>query len=138
MPFGNFTLASAVADFGLTMTSQPLFAGVPPVDPGPVIRQTHASYGQLAVGINTQKPTAPMVGAESLGKAPRPDLDATVGDHLQLKAGWSGLMGQGCQAASQEVGRHTGGMDKHVHPDDLFLGRRSARVQRRWRAAGLR
>lgn len=55
MAFGNFTLTSAVTEFGLTMTSQPLFAGVPAADPGPILRQTHAQYGQLAVGINTEK-----------------------------------------------------------------------------------
>ena len=55
MAFGNFTLASAVADFGLSITSQPLFEDVPPVVAGPVIRQTHALCAQLALGINTEK-----------------------------------------------------------------------------------
>ena len=55
MAFGNFTLASAVADFGLTVRSQPLFPGVPPVDIGPGLRYALDTFGQLAVGINTEK-----------------------------------------------------------------------------------
>ena len=55
MPFGNFTLASAVADFGLTVRSQPLFPHVPPVDIGVGLRYALDTFGQLAVGINTEK-----------------------------------------------------------------------------------
>ena len=67
MPFGNFTLPSVVDQFGLTMTSQPLFGGVPPVDSGPAVRQFLATFGQLALGINTEKARsewmiAPVVG----------------------------------------------------------------------------
>jgi hypothetical protein len=67
MAFGNFTLPSAVEQFGLTMTSRSLFGGVPSVDAGPVVRQFLATFGQLALGINTEKARsewmiAPVVG----------------------------------------------------------------------------
>lgn len=67
MAFSNFTLPSAVEHFGLTLTSQPLFPGVPPVDAGHVVHQTLKMFGQLALGINTEKARsewliAPVVG----------------------------------------------------------------------------
>ena len=55
MAFSNFTLASAATDFGLTLTGQSLFAGVPPVDSGEGVRHTLSTFGQLALGINTEK-----------------------------------------------------------------------------------
>ncbi len=67
MAFGNFTLPSVIDQFGLMMTSQPLFGGVPPVDPGAAVRAALGSLGQLALGINTEKARsewliAPVVG----------------------------------------------------------------------------
>jgi hypothetical protein len=55
MAFGNFTLASAVADFGLTVRSQSLFHDVADVDVGTGLRYYIETFGQLAVGINTEK-----------------------------------------------------------------------------------
>jgi len=67
MAFGNFTLPSVVDQFGLIMTSQPLFGGVPPVEAGPAVHQFLTTFGQLALGINTEKARsewmiAPVVG----------------------------------------------------------------------------
>ncbi|MGL4423969.1 MAG: hypothetical protein ACRCZF_25165 [Gemmataceae bacterium] len=67
MAFGSFTLSSAVDQFGLTMTSQPLFGGVPLVDAGHAVHQFLSTFGQLALGINTEKARsewmiAPVVG----------------------------------------------------------------------------
>ena len=68
MAFGNFTLASAVADFGLTVHSQPLFPHVPPVDIGPGLRYALDSFGQLAVGINTEKARSEWLIASLFGE----------------------------------------------------------------------
>ncbi len=69
MAFSNFTLPSAVADFGLTMvTSQPLFPGVLPVDPGPSVRYTLNELGQLALRVNTEKSRSEWLIAPLLGE----------------------------------------------------------------------
>jgi hypothetical protein len=69
MAYNNFTLQSAQAAFGLTLTtSQPLFAGVPPVDVGPVTRHVLASLGQLALRVNTEKARSEWIIAPVLGE----------------------------------------------------------------------
>ncbi len=68
MAFSNFTLASAVADFGLTLSSQPLFAGVPVFGAGPTVHHVLESMGQLAVGINTEKARSEWLIAPLLGE----------------------------------------------------------------------
>ena len=69
MAFGNFTLASAVADFGLTMTtSAPLFPTVPAVDPGETLRQSLARLGPLALKVNTEKARSEWLIAPVLGE----------------------------------------------------------------------
>lgn len=56
MSYSSFTLQTAVAEFGLTLTTrEPLFPHVPPVDPGPTVRHTLEHYGQLALTINSEK-----------------------------------------------------------------------------------
>jgi len=67
--FSNFTLASAVAEFGLTLsTSEPLFTGVPSVELGPTFRYTLEHYGPLALKINTEKSRSEWLIAPLLGE----------------------------------------------------------------------
>lgn len=68
MAFSNFTLPAAVDQFGLTMTSQSLFGDVPPVDAGPAVRQFLETFGQLALGINTEKARSEWMIAPVLGE----------------------------------------------------------------------
>jgi hypothetical protein len=69
MAFGNFTLASAASDFGLTLTtSEPLFDGVPPVDPGEGLRQSLARFSPLALKVNTEKARSEWLIAPVLGE----------------------------------------------------------------------
>ena len=69
MAFSNFTLQSAQADFGLTITtSRPLFADVPPVDPGPAVRHVLDTTGQLALTVNTEKARSEWLIAPVLGE----------------------------------------------------------------------
>jgi hypothetical protein len=67
--FSNFTLLSALRDFGLTMTtSEPLFAEVPPVPVGPAVEHVLQSMGQLALTVNTEKARSEWLIAPILGE----------------------------------------------------------------------
>jgi hypothetical protein len=56
MPFSNFTLASATAQFGLLLqTKQSLFAGIPAVSAGKALHDNLEEFGQLALSVNTEK-----------------------------------------------------------------------------------
>jgi len=56
MAFSNFTLQSAQEQFGLKLiTSEPLFAGVRPVDVGIEVRRNLDVFGELALSVNTEK-----------------------------------------------------------------------------------
>ena len=56
MAFRDFTLQSAQEQFGLNLiTSEPLFAGVRPVDVGAEVRRNLDVFGQLALRMNTEK-----------------------------------------------------------------------------------
>ncbi len=68
MAFSNFTLASAVADFGLTLSTQSLFPHVSPIEAGPTVHHVLESMGQLAVGINTEKARSEWLIAPLLGE----------------------------------------------------------------------
>ena len=69
MAFSNFTLETALADFGLTLTTnQPLFPGVPAVDAGPTVRYFLDSLGQLALTVNTEKARSEWLIAPVLGE----------------------------------------------------------------------
>ena len=68
MAFSNFTLASAVSEFGLTVRTQSLFPHVPPIEVGAGVRYTLDTFGQLAVGINTEKARSEWLIAPLLGE----------------------------------------------------------------------
>jgi hypothetical protein len=68
MAFSNFTLPSALQQFRLTLTSSPLFEAVKPVDAGSVVHQTLDTYGQLALGINTEKARSEWLIAPVIGE----------------------------------------------------------------------
>jgi hypothetical protein len=69
MAFSNFTLESAINQFGLTMTTErALFENVPARDIGPSIRHSLQTTGQLALTINTEKARSEWLIAPVLGE----------------------------------------------------------------------
>ena len=68
MAFSNFTLASAVAEFGLTVRTESLFSHVPRIEAGAGVRYVLDTYGPLAVGINTEKARSEWLIAPLLGE----------------------------------------------------------------------
>jgi hypothetical protein len=68
MAFSNFSLTSALDQFGLTMTSQPLFRGVPAVDIGPGLSRSLETFVQLGLGINTEKARSEWLIAPIIGE----------------------------------------------------------------------
>ena len=69
MAFSNFTLQSAQEQFGLNLiTSEPLFAGVRPVDVGTEVRRNLDVFGQLALRMNTEKARSEWLIAPVLGE----------------------------------------------------------------------
>lgn len=69
MAFSNFTLESAVNEFGLSMsTSRSLFENVPPIPIGPSIGYTLETMGQLALTVNTEKARSEWLIAPVLGE----------------------------------------------------------------------
>ena len=69
MEFGNFTLESALNDFGLSMTTtRSLFAHVPAIDIGPSVGHMLETMGQLALTVNTEKARSEWLIAPVLGE----------------------------------------------------------------------
>ena len=69
MAFSNFTLQSAQEQFGLNLiTSEPLFAGVRPVDIGTEVRRNLDVFGELALSVNTEKARSEWLIAPVLGE----------------------------------------------------------------------
>lgn len=69
MAFSQFTLVSALNNFGLTMTSsEPLFEHVPPVPIGPAVGHVLGMMGQLALTVNTEKARSEWLIAPILGE----------------------------------------------------------------------
>jgi hypothetical protein len=69
MAFSNFTLESAINDFGLSMTtSHSLFENVPPVPVGPSVGHMLETMGQLALRVNTEKARSEWLIAPILGE----------------------------------------------------------------------
>ncbi len=69
MAYSNFTLPSALEQFGLNLTtSEPLFSGVRAVDAGPRVHQTLETLGQLALSVNTEKARSEWLIAPVLGE----------------------------------------------------------------------
>jgi hypothetical protein len=69
MAFSNFTLETAILNFGLTMsTSQSLFETVPPVPVGSSVEHTLEKLGQLALTVNTEKARSEWLIAPVLGE----------------------------------------------------------------------
>ena len=68
MAFSNVTLQSAIEQFGLTLSSQPLFSRVPVVGVGPTVHHMLESMGQLALRINTEKARSEWLIAPIIGE----------------------------------------------------------------------
>lgn len=69
MTYSDYTLESAVTEFGLTLTtSESLFAEVPAVEVGAAVRYTLDTVGQLALRVNTEKARSEWLIAPVLGE----------------------------------------------------------------------
>jgi co-chaperonin GroES (HSP10) len=69
MAFSNFSLETAVNEFGLSMTtSQSLFTDVAAIDVGPSVAHMLETMGQLALRVNTEKARSEWLIAPVLGE----------------------------------------------------------------------
>jgi hypothetical protein len=69
MAFRHFTLATATASFGLTIsTRESLFSKVSPVDPGEMLQSSLTRLGPLALNVNTEKARSEWLIAPVLGE----------------------------------------------------------------------
>lgn len=69
MAYSNFTLPSAIEQFGLLLrTDLPLFPNVPPVPAGRTVHDTLDTFGQLALSVNTEKARSEWLIAPVLGE----------------------------------------------------------------------
>jgi hypothetical protein len=81
--YSDFTLREALERFGLTLTEVPdLFAGVPEVEPGPLLRALLPEFLPLALAINTEKARSELVIAPFLAA-----LRAQLGHRFSVFSG---------------------------------------------------